>query len=278
MPAIPIVIGALAVSAGAAGTAALVAGTLTLATVAAGATLLGGVMMIAGTIKGGAEGAKWASIGSTLATVGSLGMNFTATTSAAADTAAHEAAVANSTTGNFVDAAAAPTAASTAGSDVATSLMSPPSMANIGDGSMLVNPLNSGSSSALAASDTLNTGASMTAPVIDSSGTSLTAPESIASDAAARGAATNSIPTTAQPGAGYNWDTAAGKWRPPSSSLTSNNNMMTLLGGTMNGYSQGQMTQAQIDAMKELQTQRIQADQARVSGTQYNPLLTASNK
>lgn len=266
MPAIPIVVGYMAASAG---YTALAAGGLTLlGTVAAGATLLGGVAMLAGTIKGGPEGAKWTSDGGMMAAAGSLGMNALGpsgmTEAGAADTAANQSAVANSTTGNFVDAGAAPTSTSTAGSDVAGNLMSSPSAANIGDGSMLSNPLNAasntqslataGAPSALTQTPMVSTPASATAPTVNATGTGVTA----GNDVAAR--------------------TAATTIQPPSSSLTSNNNLMTLAGNAMQGYNNAQMTQAQMDAYQKLQTQRIQADQARFAGSQYNPLLTSSNK
>jgi hypothetical protein len=60
--------------------------------------------------------------------------------------------------------------------------------------------------------------------------------------------------------------------------LTSNNNLMKLAGDAMQGYSQGQNTQAQMDAYQALQTQRIQADAAARALNQYNPLLSAINK
>jgi hypothetical protein len=248
---------------------------MTLAGVAAGAALLGGVAMIAGTLKGGAEGAKWTSDGGMLATVGTLGMGAlgagtaaeTATNASvdAADSGAISAGTQATINSNAAAGTATNMSTAATNADQLAFNATQDGLFNGGAGTPTYSP---SSPPSLGSTNLLN---ASNQPAVNSN-------TPAANEAAARGAATNSIPTTAQPGAGYNWDAAAGKWQPPSSSLTSNNNMMTLLGNSMSGYSQGQNTQAQIDAMKALQTQRIQADQARVANSQYNPLLTASNK
>lgn len=108
MPAVPLVMGAVSVASGitAFGTTAILGSTM-LGSLAAGASILGGAAMIAGTIKGGAKGNKWISIGGLLALGGSLGTSMgSKITAGVATNAAAEGAVATARTapGSFTDA------------------------------------------------------------------------------------------------------------------------------------------------------------------------------
>jgi len=263
MPAVPLVVGAIATYGGA---AAIAAGGLTvLGAVAAGATLLGGVAMIAGTLKGGAEGAKWTGDGSMLAAIGSLGMNFTGASAAGTGAAETNATVnaadsgaisqgaqvtldANAAAGTTTNMATAATnadqvafnAAQDQAFNAANGITATPAATSPVLGANPNNPLNATLNPSPAVS-------SAPAPTINASGTGVTA----GTDTAAR--------------------TAATTIQPPSSSLTSNNNLMLLAGNAMSGYSQGQ-------AAQEIQRQRVAAEQQAFARSQYNPLLTASNK
>jgi len=273
MPAIPIVVGALATYGAAAGTAALLAGTLTLATVAAGATMLGGVLMIAGGLKGGAEGNKWAGQGSILATVGSLGMAMTGPVAPPAEGAPSNAVATQADlTATGVDPGAASASASTPGASAATPASEIPgttqAAANTSQDTV-GNLISSNASPAASGSGVINTSANplMTSPtaptgaIVNASGTGVVAPSATAAETAAT--TTPTIPSTIQP---------------PNTSLTSPNSVAMIAGQAMAGYNQGQVTQAQIDAAAALQQNQINANVQRLNSIQYNPLFTASNK
>lgn len=299
MPAIPIVIGAMATYGAAAGTAALLAGTLTLATVAAGATMLGGVLMIAGGLKGGKEGAKWIGQGSMLALVGSLG-TAAAGSSAASTTGTAETGTTGAQAAEQSNAAAqavSPGQGTLNPSDL-TQTVQPSATLNDAvtaqgttTGANTVNvatPLNVtnptiATPNAVAAPDISNTATSVNAanPAVGQQAATTIQTPGLAPGSGLSGM-TTPIPTTAPPTATATWNPAgAGSWvekSVPNMSLTSPNGIATMAGQAAAGYAQGQSQQAGYETQQQMLAAQIAQQNNFSAARQYNPLLTATNK